>query len=425
MGAVRVDTSPWRALRHRNFRLYFGGQCVSLMGTWIQQVALSWLVFRLTGSTLLLGTVAFLGQAPQLLVGPFAGVWIDRTDRRRLMFVVQALMLAQASILALLAWGQWIAPWHIVTAAVALGLLNSVDAPLRHSMVGQLVADRSDLPNAIALNTFSFNATRFVGPPVAGLLVSLTSEATCFAINGVSFVAVLAALMQIRVATVAPISAPLGSALAEGLRYARHTFTVRSLLIQVALLNLLAAPYVALIPVFARDVFHGGPDTLGLLLGAAGCGALTASLHLAGRPSVRGLSHSIAYGNFLTALALFGFAITGQLWLALIELFAVGFGLIVCNAATNSVLQTIIPQQLRGRVLALFSSAVLGMAALGGLIAGLVADHWGTTATLLGMAALLLLSAAGFGMRLGKLKNETRQLYDELGIPPRKHPAKP
>lgn len=417
------DPSPWRALRHRNFRLYFAGQCVSLLGTWIQQVALSWLVYRLTGSTLLLGTVAFLTQAPQLIVGPFAGIWIDRADRRRLMLLIQSLMLAQATALAALSYGGWIAPWHVLLAALALGLLNSVDAPLRHAMVGQLVTERADLSNAIALNTFSFNAARFVGPPLAGVLVGLTSEAACFAMNGLSFVAVIAALLRIRTAPGARATGPLGAALGEGLRYARDTYTVRALLLQVAILNLLAAPYVALMPAFARDVFRGGPDTLGLLLGAAGLGALCAALYLAARRSVRGLTGIIAGGNLLAALALIGFSLADMLWLGIALLFLLGFGMIVCNASTNTILQTILPEHLRGRVLALFTSCVLGMAALGGLLAGSIAEHVGAWPTLLSMAVLLLLGALRFRSRLGRLQQYTRILYAELGISRRDPPA--
>lgn len=406
----------WRALRHPDYRRYFCGQSVSLLGTWIQQVALGWLVYRLTGSTLLLGTVAFLSQAPQLLIAPFAGIVIDRSDRKRLMMTVQLLMLAQSAFLALFTGFGWIAPWHILAAALTLGVLNSFDAPLRHALVGQLVRERDDLPNAIALNATIFNIARFVGPPVAGLVLGLTSEAVCFGLNGLSFLAVIVALQRIRAAPAEPVATPFGSALREGLAYVRASVPVRLLLLQVALLNFLASSYVPLMPAFARDVFHGGPDTLGLLLGSAGAGALGASLHLMMRGSVRGLTGSIAGGNLLAALALLAFALTDTLWLALPMLFLLGFGVITGNASTNTILQTILPGALRGRVLALYTASALGAAAVGGLTAGWGAQLAGPGATLFGLGTLLLLAAVRFRWRLEQLRVHLRPLYATLGI---------
>lgn len=406
----------WRALRHPNYRLYFCGQSISLLGTWIQQVALAWLVYRLTGSTLLLGTVAFLSQAPQLLIAPFAGIVIDRSDRKRLMLVVQSLMLAQSVFLALFTGLGWIEPWQILAAALTLGVLNSFDAPLRHSLAGQLVSARDDLPNAIALNATIFNVARFVGPPVAGLVLGLTSEAVCFALNGLSFLAVILALRRIRIAPLETATTPFGSALREGLSYVRASVPVSRLLQQVALLNFLAASYVPLMPAFARDVFQGGPDTLGLLLGSAGAGALGASLYLMTRSSVRGLTGSIAGGNLLAALALLAFALADTLWLALPMLFLLGFGVITGNASTNTILQTILPGTLRGRVLALYTAANLGAAAVGGLVAGWAAEHGGPGGTLLALGGLLLLAALRFRWRLESLRVHLRPLYAALGI---------
>jgi MFS family permease len=412
-------SSSWRALRHRNYRLYFCGQVVSLLGSWIQQVALGWLAYRLTGSPLLLGSVAFLGQAPQLVGAPLAGIVIDRSDRRRLMLQVQFLLLLQALALALLSELQWIQPWHILLAAAALGILNCFDAPLRHALAAQLVDDRNDLPNAVALNSLTFNVARFVGPPLAGLALGLTSEAACFALNGLSFVAVIAALLRIRLAPAKPMAGAFGEALREGLRYTMENLPVRSLLLQVAILNFLAASYVPLMPPFAWDVFHGGPDTLGMLLGSAGAGALGAALYLVARPSIRGLTGAIAGGNGLAALSLIGFALAHQAWLGMALLFLVGFGLIIANASSNTILQAILPDYLRGRVLALYTSAALGSAAAGGLIAGLVAERAGVQPTFLGIGIVLLLAALRFRARLALLREHLRPLYLALGIPPR------
>lgn len=407
----------WRALRHPNYRRYFYGQAISLFGTWIQQVALAWLVYRLTGSTLLLGTVAFLSQAPQLLIAPLAGIIIDRSDRKRLMLVVQGLMLVQSVFLAVFTHMGWIAPWQILAAAFSLGVLNSFDAPLRHALAAQLVSTRADLPNAIALNATIFNVARFVGPPVAGLVLGLTSEAVCFALNALSFVAVIVALQRIRISAVAPLAAPFGAALREGLGYVRASLPVQQLLLQVALLNFLASSYVPLMPAFARDVFGGGPDTLGLLLGSAGAGALGASLYLMTRSSVRGLTASVAGGNLLAALALLAFALADTVWLALPMLFLLGFGAITANASTNTILQTILPDVLRGRVLALYTAANLGAAAVGALVAGWSAHHVGPGPTLLVLGGVLLLGAVRFRWRLERMRVHLRPLYAELGIP--------
>ena len=411
--------SSWRALRHRNYRLYFCGQAISLLGTWIQQVALGWLAYRLTSSTLLLGSVAFLSQAPQLIGAPLAGIVIDRSDRRRLMLHVQILMLVQALSLALLTELGWIQPWHILVAAIALGILNCFDGPLRHALAVQLVDDRNDLPNAVALNSLTFNVARFVGPPVAGLALGMTSEAACFAINGLSFLPVVGALIGIRLAPIKPVGGSFGDAMAEGLRYSRDTFPVRALLIQVAILNFLGACYVPLMPAFARDVFHGGPDVLGLLLGSAGAGALLAALYLLVRPTIRGLTGAIAEANALTSLGLIGFALAHQAWLGMGLLFFVGFGLITGNASTNTILQAILPDQLRGRVLALYTAAALGAAAAGGLLAGLIAERLGVQFTFLGIGIGLLLAALRFRSRLELLRTKLRPIYHALGIPPR------
>lgn len=406
----------WRALRSPGYRLYFAGQSLSLLGTWIQQVALGWLVYRLTGSTVLLGAVAFLSQAPQLLLAPFAGIVIDRADRKRLMLLIQTLMFGQAVFLAILTYFGWIQPWLILLAAGALGVLNSFDAPLRHALAGQLVAHRDDIPNAIALNTLTFNVARFIGPPLAGVLLAATSEAICFAVNGLSFIGVIAALLRIDSPSERPAPAPFGSALREGFEYVKASVPIRALLAQVALLNFFAASYLPMMPAFARDVFHGGPNMLGWLLGCAGAGALASSLYLISRQSVRGLTGTLAAANLLAACALTGFALAHDIWLASAMLFLLGFSMITVNASTNTILQTILPPGMRGRVLALYTAANLGAAAAGGLLAGWVAGLTGPQATLLAAGVCLLAAALRFRLGLEYLRVHLRPLYAALGV---------
>lgn len=406
----------WRALAHAGYRLYFAGQAVSILGNWIQQVALGWLVYRLTGSALLLGTVAFLAQIPQLVVAPLAGIVIDRSNIRRLMLVVQTGMLFQTVALAALTWAGWITPWQILVAAAVFGILNSFDVPLRHAYTSQLVQDRQDLPNAIALNSLFFNLARFIGPPLAGTFLALTSEAACFAFNALSFLVIIGVLLRLRTSAQPHSNAHFGEAMREGVAFVRQSFPVRHILWQVALLNFLAANYIPLMPAFARDIFRGGPETLGLLLGSAGAGALLASLMLASRRSVRGLTGAIAFGNLLAGIALVAFALTADIGLAVIMLFLLGFGLINGNASSNTILQTILPERLRGRVLALYSAANLGAAALGGLLSGALAERLGAGETLLAMGVMLIAAALFFLIRLELFRMHLRPIYARLGI---------
>lgn len=417
---MRHWAHAWRAMHHAGYRLYFAGQAVSILGNWIQQVALGWLVYRLTGSAMLLGTVPFLTQIPQLVVSPLAGIVIDRSNIRRLMIVVQFAMLVQAASLAALTWLGWIVPWHILVAAMAFGILNSFDVPLRHAYTSQLVLDRQDLPNAIALNSLFFNLARFMGPPLAGLILAQTSEAACFALNAISFVGTIGVLLHLRTSAQAHSSAAFSDALREGFVFVGKSFPVRHVLWQVALLNFLAASYIPLMPAFARDVFGGGPDMLGLLLGSAGAGALLASVMLASRRSVRGLSGTIAQGNLLAGFSLVGFALSSDIGMAIPMLFLLGFGLINCNASSNTILQTILPERLRGRVLALYSAANLGAAALGGLVCGTLADHLGPGESLLLMGVMLIAVALFFFFRLELFRMYLRPIYARLGV---KHPS--
>jgi len=379
-----------RALAHRNFRLYFAGQAVSIVGSWIQQVALAWLVYRLTGSAALLGITAFCGLIPQLLVGPFAGAWIDKHDKRKWLVGVQSLMAMQAFVLAGLTWAGWISPGFIIAMALLLGILSSFDGPLRQSLIGSFVGSRDDLPNALALNAMLFNSGRFVGPPVAGLLLAQTSEAFCFAINGFSFLALIAAILAVRSTPPARAKGSVGEVFKEGLAYAWHTWSVRTLILTLIALNLTASAYAVLLPVFAADVFAGDATLLGWLWGAAGCGAFAATVFLATRHSVPGLVATVAAGSAIAAVSLLLFAATERLALAMLAMVGVGFGISVCNVGINMILQSSAPERLRGRIVAFFTSARFGFDALGGLLAGFLASAFGAGRTLMFEGAVLL-----------------------------------
>lgn len=372
-----------RSLAHRNFRIYFLGQAISILGSWIQQVALSWLVYRLTGSAALLGVTAFCALIPQLLVGPLAGAWIDKQDKRKWLIGIQSLLAAQAFLLAGLTWSGLIGTGFIILMSLTLGILNSFDTPLRQSLIGSFVGSREDLPNALALNAMLFNAGRFVGPPIAGLLVGLTSEAACFAINGFSFLALITGLRCIQMSASPRATGSVGQVFKEGILYAWQTWTVRMLIITLIGLNLTASAYAVLLPVFARDVFAGDATTLGWLWGAAGCGAFASTIFLATRKTIPGLIGAVVAGVAISAAALLLFGATTRLPLALTAMVALGFGISVCNVGINMILQSAAPDQLRGRIVSFFTSARFGFDALGGLIAGFVAGFVGAGQTLL------------------------------------------
>jgi len=404
-------------LRHRDFRLYFGGQALSVLGSWVQSVAMSWLVYRLTGSAALLGLTAFLTHAPQLVISPLAGVWIDRFNRRRMLLVTQGLFIVQSLILAALSYSELIQPWHLLVLAALHGILNSFDTPLRQSLFVYLVTDRRDLQNAIALNGAIFNAGKFVGPPVAGLLLGLTAEWVCFLVNGLSFLGLLLAVIRMRTRTFPASTTTAFSAFQAGLRFAFGTPAPRTVLLSLAALNATASSYVVLMPVFAKDIFAGNATTLGLLLGAAGAGALVATTYLATHGSLRETARAIRVGWWLAAGGLIGFAAVarfataGGFELALAMMFLLGSGITMVNVATNAVLQGLTPDALRGRVMSLFSAFRFGLDAIGGLLAGLLASQLGAPRTV--QIEILLILIALFALR-----RRLRQLQDQVGERP-------
>ena len=389
-----------RALAHRNFQIYFAGQGVSTLGKWVQQVALAWLAYHLTGSAVLLGLITFLSLAPQLLIGPLAGAWIDRHDKRRLLIIVQLILIAQSLVLAIATWRNWIDGPFIAAMALLLGLLNALETPLRQALIGSFVDDPADLPNALVLNAMLINAARFVGPPLAGGLIALAGEAACFALTAVAFLALLGGLLKVRGTAGPKASGSTAQVFREGLVYLWQTRSVRQLLVNVIMVNLLASCYAALLPILARAVFAGDARVLGWLWGAAGAGAFVATLVLAVGGALPRLRLFTDAGALLCAVALLGLWAAGALPLALLALGVLGFGITLSNVSTNMQLQSGAPSHLRGRVIAFYIAMRFGFEALGGMAAGLIAARWGAPATLGIAGGVLVMGLLGqYGMR--------------------------
>jgi MFS family permease len=399
----------FRALRHRNFRLFFIGQGLSNMGTWLQQVAMGWLTYRLTDSAWLLGLVAFCANAGILVFGTWAGVVADRVRRRRTLYVTQSLMLVQAVVLAALtALGQ-IQVWHLITLALWLGIASAFDLPIRQSLYVHLIEDRADLPNAIALNSLLVNVARVVGPALAGLLLAVVSEAVCFALNALSFVAVIVAVARMRFAHEpgpAAVASGWWASWFEGFRYVHESAPARALLVLVAVLAWTIAPYSALMPVYAKNVYDGGPHTLGFLLAAGGAGALLSIGYLAGRESVRGLERVIGLAAAVAGFAMAAFAYLRVLPLALALMVAIGGGMILAAASANTILQTIVDDRLRGRVAGFYTLAFMGIVPLGNLAAGALAERFSVQATFAFNGLVAMLAALWFRCRAPEIPGD-------------------
>jgi MFS family permease len=409
-----------RALRYRNYRLFFGGQSVSLIGTWMTRIATSWLIYRLTHSALLLGVVSFAGQIPTFLLAPFAGVWVDRWDRHSVLVVTQVLAMLQSFALAALALAGRITVRDVLWLSVFQGLINAFDMPARQAFVVQMVEDRRDLSNAIALNSSMVNMARLIGPSIAGVIIAAVGEGYCFLIDGISYLAVIASLLLMRVTGSRPqrVAKKTLTELAEGWQYVSRFAPIRSILLLLALVSLMGMPYTVLMPIFAGSILHGGPHTLGFLMGAAGVGALTAAFRLAARRSVLGLGKLTAISAALFGGGLVAFSRSHWLWLSLILMFFVGFGMMQQMASSNTIVQTILEEDKRGRVMSYYAMAFTGMAPFGSLLAGTVADRIGAPATLLISGACCIAGAIWFATQLPAIRKLVRPIYMELGIIP-------
>jgi MFS family permease len=409
-----------RALRNRNYRFFFMGQGTSLIGTWMQQVGMSWLVYRMTNSPLLLGIIAFSSQAPTFCVAPIAGVYADRFSRHKIVITTQALSMIQAIILAFLVLTHLIAVWHLIALAACLGVINGFDIPTRQAFIKQLVDRKEDLPNAIALNSMIFNGARLVGPSIAGLVIAATNEGTCFMLNAISFVAVLIALLSMRFKE-QQAPAPEGSLVAglkEGIKYAWNFVPIRMILLLLGYMSLVAMPYIVLMPVFARDILHGDSRTLGFLLGCVGIGALIGAVFLASRNTVRGLGRIIVIAVCIFGSGLIAFSFSRILLLSYALMLFVGFGVMVHMAAINTILQTVVEEDKRGRVMSLYTMSFIGMAPFGSLVVGALAGIIGAPHTLQISGALCIVAAIVFAIRLPILRKLLRPVYVEKGILP-------
>ena len=410
----------WRALRHRNFRLFFGGQTISLIGTWMTRVATAWLVYRLTGSALLLGTVSFMGQIPTFLLAPFAGVWVDRLNRRRVLVWTQTLSMVQSLLLAALTLTHTITIPLILALSAMQGFINAFDMPGRQAFMVQMVEDRQDLGNAIAINSSMVNMARLVGPSLAGLLIAATSEGWCFLADGVSYLAVIASLLMMRLH--APVvkreTASTLHEMKEGWSYVSGFLPVRTILMLFAVVSLMGMPFVVLMPVFAARVLHGGPHTLGFLMGAVGVGALVSALSLAARKSVRGLVKMIPLAAAVFGFGLIGFGLSRSFWLSMATVLVAGMGMMQGMAASNTIIQTLVSEDKRGRVMSYYTMAFVGMAPFGSLLAGTMANAIGAPWTVILNGTVGVLGAAWFATQLPKVRREMRPVYLELGIIP-------
>src|SRR5579863_5885250 len=423
--AIRDYSHAWRALHHRNFRLFFGGQSISLIGTWMTRVATSWLVYRLTKSSLLLGTVSFAGQIPTFLLAPLAGVLVDRVDRRKVLVWTQTLAMIQSFALAWLTLSHRINIAEVLALSAMQGIINAFDMPGRQSFMVKMVEDRADLSNAIAINSSMVNAARLIGPSLAGILIAATNEGWCFLTDGVSYIAVIASLLMMRVPATneAPDKTSMFAQLREGWTYVSGFAPIRTILLLFALLSLMGWPFMVLMPVFAAQVLHGGPHTLGFLMGAVGVGSLASALSLVVRRSVRGLGKMIPLAAVAFGIGLIAFGFSTRLWLSMALMLLTGFGMMQGLTSSNTIIQTLVDEKMRGRVMSFYTMAFVGMAPFGSLLAGTVAEAIGAPRTVIVCGLACIGGGLWFWSRLPQIRKEMRPIYERLGIVPQRSVA--
>lgn len=404
----------FRALRHRNYQLFFLGQLISLSGTWMQSVAQSWLIYRLTGSAVLLGLVGFSGQIPVFLIAPFGGAIADRFNRHRILIATQTIAMILAFVLAALTLTNQIREWRIFALAAALGLVNAFDIPTRQAFVTDMVG-KDDLINAIALNSSMFNGARIVGPAIAGLLVASIGEGWCFFINAASYIAVIIGLLLMNVVMKPrPAQNSIFEGIVEGFKYVGTTSPVRSLMALLGLISLMGMPYAVLMPIFAEEILKGGASGLGILMGASGVGALGGALSLAMRKGIKGLGTWVAVSSACFGASIILFSFSRSFWLSAALLLPVGFSMMVQMASSNTLVQSLVPDALRGRVMAVYSMMFMGMAPFGALLAGALAGRIGAPMTVALGGAVCILGAIGFALKLPAFRIEARRIVIAL-----------
>jgi MFS family permease len=415
-----------RALDHRNYRLFFIGQGISLIGTWMTQIATSWLIYRLTNSALLLGVVGFVGQIPSFLFAPIAGVIVDRWNRHRLLVATQTLAMAQSLALATLTLTGFVKIWHVIALSAFQGMINVFDMPARQAFVVEMVEKREDLSNAIALNSLMVNAARLLGPSLAGVVIAAVGEAWCFMLDGVSYLAVIASLLLMtlpRAVAERIEEENLFRQFREGWNYIVGFRPIRNILLLLALMSLVGMPYTVLMPIFASDILGGGPYMFGWLMAASGVGALIGALFLAARKTVLGL------GKFIPAMAgvfgagLIAFSFSRALWLSLLLRVVTGLGFMAQMAVSNTLLQTIVEEDKRGRVMSFYTAAVMGTMPFGSLLAGAVAARIGAPHTLLISGICCIAGALWFTKTLPSLRRDVRPIYVRKRILPKSRRA--
>lgn len=413
-----MNLGTLRALRYRNYRIFFIGQTISLVGTWMQGIAMSWLVYRLTRSAFLLGMIGFVSQIPTFIISPFAGVFVDRLNRRRILVITQTLAMLQAFILTFLITTDIVRVWQVMVLAVFLGLINAVDAPARQAFVVEMVDKKEDLGNAIALNSVIFNSARLVGPFVAGILIAFAGEAVCFLINGISFIPVIAALLAMKIMPkyLNAKKVDIFKELKEGFDYTFGFAPIRLILLLLALVSLMGVPYVVLMPIFATEVLKGGPHTLGFLMSATGIGALAGALYLASQRTVVAFGKRIVFASSLFGIGLVIFSRSHVLWISLSLMLFVGFGLIVHMASSNTILQVVVDDNKRGRVMSFFTMSFMGMMPFGSLLAGSLASSIGAPNTLMISGLSCILGSLIFAIKLPLLKDMIRPIYVKMGL---------
>ena len=420
--AARIPFShAWRSLRHRNFKLFFFGQSISMIGTWMTRLAISWLVYRLTHSALLLGVVSFAGQIIAFGVGPFAGVWVERLNRRKLLVWTQAAAAVQSLLLAGLTLAHIITLWEIILLAAFQGLINAFDMPGRQSFLVQMVEDRSDLSNAIAINSSMANGARLIGPALGGIIISAVGEGWCFLLDGISYLAVIASLLAMRIRYAesrSQVRSMLGQ-IHESWDYVRNFRPIRAILILFALTSLMGFPYGVLLPVFAGQVLHGGAHTLGWLTGASGIGALVSAISLAVRKTVLGLTRMLQIATAVLGVALILFGFSHTLWLSLLLMVFAGFGLIQNASVSNTIIQSLVTEDKRARVMSYYTMAFFGAAPLGSLLAGVLAQQIGAPYTVILTGAFCVAGSLWFAWERPKIRLAMRPVYQQMGILPR------
>lgn len=416
--AINSYSKIFRALKYRNFKLYFAGQSISLIGTWIQMIAMGWLVYDISHSVFLLGFIGFLSRIPTAIFAPIAGVFVDRFDKYKLLMLTQVLSMIQAVIITVLLFANVIQIWHIAVLGIFLGIVNSFDIPVRQSFVVNLIDKKEDLSNAIALNSAMVNSARLIGPSIAGILVAAVGESWCFMINALSFIAILITLFLMRIPPhrMERKEESYYSKLKEGFNYVFGFHPIRDILGLLAIVSLMGMPFQVLMPVFAKDIFHSGADALGILMAAVGAGALIGALYLAYKKSVLGLGKNLVYAAAIFGTGLILFSLSHVLWLSLFILAFAGFGMMVEITASNTLLQTISDDNKRGRVMSFYTIAFMGTVPFGNLLSGTFSDLIGAPNTILIGGIFCIIGAIIFAIRLPELRKSVRPIYIQKEI---------